>query len=76
MIFFGTWTCQESNQIYLEENLSKDTVCLLPEDSGEYDGDPVVSGLYIDSLLITIMDGHEVPLSCRRAFKLLLLLES
>jgi hypothetical protein len=76
MIYFGTWMCQERNQTYLEENLSKDTVCLLPEDRREYDGDPVVSGLYIDSLLITIMDGHEVSLSCRRAFELLLLLES
>ncbi len=63
-------------QAYLEENFSKDAVSLFPEDGGEYDGDTVVSGLDIDSLLITIVDGHQISLSGRSAFKFLLLLES
>lgn len=63
-------------QAYLEENFSKNAVGLFPEDSGEYDGNTVVSGLDIDSLLITIMNGHQNTLSRRRAFKFLLFLES
>ena len=63
-------------QAYLEENFSKNAVCLFPEDSGEYDGDTVVSGSDIDSLLITIMNSHQISLSRRRAFKFLLCLES
>ena len=50
-------------QAYLKENFSKNAVCLLPKDSGEYDGDTIVSGLDIDSLLITIMNGHQISLS-------------
>jgi len=61
---------------FLEENFSKNAVCLFPEDSGEYDGDTVVSGSDIDSLLIAIMNGHQISLSRRRAFKFLLFLES
>jgi len=48
---------------FLEKDFSKDAVCLFPEDCGEYDSDPVVSGLDIDSLLITIMDSHQISLS-------------
>ena len=73
------WYLDESRmmyQAYLEENFSKNAVCLFPEDSGEYDGDTVVSGSDIDSLLITIMNGHQISLSRRRAFKFLLFLES
>ena len=63
-------------QTYLEKDFSKYAVCLFPEDCGEYDSDPVVGGLDVDSLLITIMDGHQISLSRRGAFKLLLLPES
>jgi len=77
MIYFGTWATQQMMyQAYLEENFSKNAVCLFPEDSGEYDGDTVVSGSDIDSLLITIMNSHQISLSRRRAFKFLLFLES
>jgi len=47
---------------FLEKDFSKDAVCLFPEDCGEYDSDPVVGGLDIDGLLITIMDGHQISL--------------
>lgn len=73
------WYVDESRtmyQAYLEENLSKNAVRLFPKDSGEYDGDTVVSGSDIDSLFITIMNGHQISLSRRRAFKFLLFLES
>jgi len=73
------WYLEESRmmyQAYLEENFSKNAVCLFPENSGEYDGDTVVSGSDIDSLLITIMNGHQISLSRRRAFKFLLFLKS
>jgi len=73
------WYVDESRmmyQAYLEKNFSKYAICLFPEDSGEYDGDTVVSGSDIDSLLITIVNGHQISLSRRRAFKFLLFLES
>jgi hypothetical protein len=63
-------------QAYLKENFPKNAVCLFPKDSGEYDCDTIVSGLDIDSLLITIMNGHQISLSRRRAFKFFLFLES
>lgn len=54
-----TWESHEIlKQGYLEENFSKDTVCLFSKDCGEDDGNPVVGGLDIDSFLVTIMDGH------------------
>jgi hypothetical protein len=50
-------------QTYLEKDFSKDAVCFFPEDSGEYDSNPIVSGLDIDNLFITIMNGHQISLS-------------
>jgi hypothetical protein len=59
----GTRTSYERcNQAYLKKDFSKDAVCLFSEDCGEYDSDPVVGGLDIDGLLITIMDGHQISL--------------
>jgi hypothetical protein len=59
----------------LQEDLSKDAVCLFPEDRGEDDSNSVVCSLDIDSFLVAIMDGHQISLPRSRAFKLLLLSE-
>jgi hypothetical protein len=59
----------------LQEDLSKDAVCLLPEHCGEDDSNSVVRSLDIDSLLVAIMDGHQISLPRSRSFKLLLLFE-
>ena len=57
----------------LQEDLSKDSVRLFPEDCGEDDSNSVVCSLDIDSFLIAIMDGHQISLPRSRCFKLFLL---
>ena len=59
----------------LQEDFSKDAVCLLPEHCGEDDGNSVVRGLDIDSFLVAIMNGHQIPLTRSRRIKFLLLFE-
>lgn len=42
---------------FLQEDLSKDPVCLFPEDGGEDDCDTIEAGLDVDCLLLTVVDG-------------------
>lgn len=40
----------------LQENFAKDSVCFFAEHGGKDDGNPIVAGLDIDGLLVSIMD--------------------
>ena len=44
----------------LDEDLAKYSVRLLPKDGAEYDGHAVETGLDVDSLLLAIVDSHDL----------------
>jgi hypothetical protein len=44
----------------LQEDLAKDTIRLLAEDCAEDDGDTVVTGLDVDGLFLTVVNGSDL----------------
>jgi hypothetical protein len=52
-VFEYDFFCQS---MYLQEDLSKDPICFLPEDRREYDGNSIVAGLDIDCFLLSVVD--------------------
>lgn len=46
---------------FLNEDLSENPVCLFAEDGTEDDSHSIMTGLDVNSLLLSVLDDHDVP---------------